>query len=171
MKPTALIVADAARCRFFTLTSADTPNIESTVVLQEVEDLVNPEANASGQQVYSNTKSGRNRAPAGGPAHGYDDHREGHQQELRRRFARTIDQRAARLMAQEQGGLVVIAEPRLLGLLRQEFSQDLRERIVLELAEDASKQGVVELLGLLEASGMLSAAPRPTASYRPRGQE
>lgn len=153
------------------MASAESANLEPIVVLEELEDLVNPEARASGQEVYSNTKSGRNRAPGGGPAHGYDDHRAAHDHEMRRRFARSIQKRLGQSL-NEQGaaGLVMVAEPSFLACLREELSAELRQRTVAEIAKEATKQSVDDLRRLLEAQAVLRPAPPPTGTFRPRGQ-
>jgi len=153
------------------MASAESEDIEPIVVLEELDDLVNPEARASGQEVYSNTKSGRNRAPGGGPAHGYDDHRDAHHREMRRRFARTIDKRLAQsLIEQAATGLVLVADSSFLALLREELSAELRRRTVAEIAKEATKQSVDDLRRLLEAQAVLRPAPPPRATFRPRGQ-
>ena len=171
MTPTILTVADAARCRLFRMAPAESEDIEPIVVLEELEDLVNPEARASWQEVYSNTKSGRNRAPGGGPAHGYDDHRAAHDQEMRRRFARSIQKRLGQTLSEQRAtSLVLVAEPSFLAFLRQELSAELRQRTQAEIAKEATKQSVDDLRRLLEAQAVLRPAPPPRASFRPRGQ-
>ena len=132
---------------------------------------VTSEARASGQEVFSNTKSGRNRAPGGGPAHGYDDHRDAHDHEMRRRFARSIEKRLSQALAQNGAtSVVLVADPSFLALLREEFSAELRQRTVAEIAKEATKQSVAELRRLLEAQAVLRPAQPSKASYRPRGQ-
>ena len=171
MHRTGLIVADGARCRFICATSAETEDFEPTTALEECADLANPEALLSGQSIYSNTKSGRNRSHPGGPAHGYDDHRDRHHTEMLRRFAREIVAQAERLV-KEKGlvGLILVADTRLLGFLREQFPPQLRDKITATLDEAATKKSVAALRKLLEQRGVLSPAPRAKASYRPRGQ-
>jgi protein required for attachment to host cells len=171
MQPTGLIVADGARCRFICAIPAETDEFEPTTALEECADLANPEALLSGQNIYSNTKSGRNRSHPGGPAHGYDDHRDRHHAEMLRRFAREIAAHAERLV-KDRGlvGLVLVADARLLGFLREEFPPQLHARITATLDEAATKRSVAELRKLLEQRELLPVAPRAKASYRPRGQ-
>lgn len=171
MKPNGLIVSDGARCRFFRMTPTETEDFEPVVVLEELEDLVNPEARAPGHELFSNTKSGRNRAHAGGPAHGYDDHRQAHQRETLRRFARLIDERMHELVKQHGIlGLVIVANAGTLGVLREQLSPGLRDRVIAEIEEDVTKESADELRHLLERRGVLGSAPRSRLSYRPRGQ-
>lgn len=171
MQPTGLIVADGARCRFICATPAETEDFQPTTALEECADLANPEALLSGQNIYSNTKSGRNRSHPGGPAHGYDDHRDRHHAEMLRRFAREIAAQADRLV-KDRGlvGLVLVADARLLGFLREQFPPQLRDKITATLEEAATKKSVAELRKLLEQRELLPTAPRANAGYRPRGQ-
>lgn len=171
MKPTLLLVADGARCRLITVRSAESENFEPIVELVECDALANPEALLSGQNIYSETKSGRNRSSAGGgPAHGYDDHRDRHHDEMLRRFARDIVVHTENAM---QGNdlvqLVLIANSRLLGFLREQLPSRLQERLAATLEEDAIKRNLDELRRLLVQRGLLG-AQHATARQGSRAQ-
>jgi protein required for attachment to host cells len=136
-----VVVMDGARARLFTLESAEFPEVESSPKLVEREDLVNPEKDLAGRELFSSNKTGRNRAPHGGPAHGYDDHRAQHEDEFERRFARVIAEHTVRLAHESRVQCVVlVAQPRMLGFLRQEMGQLTRNGFeVREVAKDLSK--------------------------------
>ncbi len=80
-----VIVANCAHARIFTLKRPELPEIEPGPKLDELDDLINPEGQLEGKKLWDNNKSGRNRS--GSYAHGYDDHRCKHEEEITRRFA------------------------------------------------------------------------------------
>ena len=114
----AILAADATRARFFTLEPAEFPLVETNPKILEHEVLIDPELRLPGRELFSDPKSGRNRAPGGGPAHGYDDHREKHLVELEKRFAKVVANEVLRLLAEKNANrLVVAAEEKMSGHL------------------------------------------------------
>ncbi len=146
MNGNCVIVADNGRARFFRLTDVEFPELESGPNLEEINDLVNPEREAAGDEIWSDAKSGRNRGNGGAPAHGYDDHRDQHEEEFDRRFARSIASEAERLANGSTRELVVVAQKRALGLLRNELAHLGKRGVrIRELAKDLSKLSPLEL--------------------------
>lgn len=147
MQQNCVVVAGGSRARFFTLEEVEFPGMQSGPNLCEVTDLVNPEQEAQGSELWSNTKAGRNRGNAGGGTHGYDDHRSQHEDEYERRFAREIAREAARLIAKNSTRqLVLVAQKRVLGFLRSELDTLIKAGVdVRELAKDLSKLSPLEL--------------------------
>ncbi|WP_297527343.1 host attachment protein [Thiohalobacter sp.] len=146
MNGNCVIVADNGRARFFRLADVEFPELESGPNLEEINDLVNPEREAAGDEIWSDIKSGRNRGNGGAPAHGYDDHRDQHEDEFDRRFARTIAAEAERLANGSTRELVVVAQKRALGLLRNELAALGKRGVrIRELAKDLSKLSPIEL--------------------------
>lgn len=149
-----VVVADGARARFFTLKPADVPAFQGGPDLDETEDLVNPEKEQTSRELFSNLKTGRNRAQGGGPAHGYDDHRAQHESEFERRFAKRVAARIADLTAVEQ--VVLVADPRLLGFLRAELAaRRANGTEIRELGKDLSGLSPSEIHTRLAAAGLL----------------
>ena len=139
-----VVVADGARARLFALAEAGIG--EGGPNLVEISDLANSEAEAAGKDLYSEQKSGRNAAPAGGGAHGYDDHRDRHIQESERRFAKQIAAAAADAVARQKAGcLVLAADPRMMGHLRDAMSDIAAGIRVKEVAKDLTKLSAYEL--------------------------
>ncbi len=131
-----VVVADGARARFFSLEEA--PIGEGGPNLIEHEDLVNPEAEMAGRELYTDEKSGRNKAPGGGPAHGYDDHRERHNEEIEQRFAKNVAAEAVQRVKRHGAvKLILVADKRMLGMLRSALSPDGFR--VAEVPKDLSK--------------------------------
>jgi protein required for attachment to host cells len=155
------VVADAQRARVFTLAWPEIPELEPGPELAEREDLLNPEAGTKGRELFSELKSGANRAPHGA-SFGYADHRPEHYAELRRRFARRIA--ACVLGWIDRAGamrLVVIAEPRMLGHLRDELVTELPRGLdVRELGENLTALQVVRLRQMLERHGLFPGPAR-----------
>ncbi len=147
MQQNCVVVAGGARARFFTLEEVEFPEMQSGPNLCEVNDLINPEKEAAAGELWSDSKSGRNRGGSGGGAHGYDDHRTQHEDEFERRFARDIAREAARLIDKSSTRqLVLVAQKRILGFLRNELDALIKAGVEIhELAKDLSKLSPLEL--------------------------
>jgi hypothetical protein len=61
------------------------------------------------QEMVTDSKTGRGAAPQGGGIHGYDDKRDQHLDELRRRFAVTVLEQVRRLAQIERVQTVILA--------------------------------------------------------------
>jgi hypothetical protein len=92
-----IVAVNRQQARFFTLEPVDFPELESGPRIVELEALINPEAMVDSRQMYTDSKTGRGTAPQGGPVHGYDDKRDQHLDELRRRFAGSVNAQIRRL--------------------------------------------------------------------------
>lgn len=82
-----IVLVNREFARFFTLEPVDFPELESGPRMVGCKDLENPECRIAAQDMYTDSKTGRGAAPQGGSVHGYDDKRDQHLDELRRRFA------------------------------------------------------------------------------------
>jgi protein required for attachment to host cells len=152
-----VVVANASRARFFILEEPQVPEIESARLIER-SDLVDPEATLAGREAWSDTRTGANAGPAGALPHRFDDHRDSHEQERGRRFARRIAE-AALDMVRECGGkcLVVVAANRMLGFLRPELQTPAGGIEIREAAKDLTGLGPREILEHLLAAGLLPA--------------
>ncbi len=159
-----VVVANGARARFFTLESSQFPELESGPNLVELTALSNPQHDASGADLWSEPKSGRNRGGIGGAAHGYDDHRTQHEEEYDRRFANDIAQECCRL-TQEHGAsdVVLVSEKRMLGHLRAAMEPRLNGVRTVELAKDLSKLSPTQLQEHLAREDLLPPRRNPAA--------
>lgn len=147
---TCLIVADGARARLFTVAPEGARN---GVKLVERAALANGQVKARSRTASGAVKSERNTNRQAGPVHPIDAHRERHRLERERRFGAEIVRRAEEFTADwKEGVVVLIAEPRLLGLMREPLRQALRPHIRLEaLAKDYSgysRAALERLVGL-----------------------
>jgi protein required for attachment to host cells len=149
---------NGATARFFTLESAALPEAESDLKLVEHEGIINPERGLSGGALWTDAKSGRNRG-AGGQSHSYDDHRQNHRLEFGRRFAQSIATQLLHLIqAHHIQHLILVAEPQILGLMREAYASLLPKQLkVNELARDLCHFKSQELHEYLTGKGQLPA--------------
>lgn len=174
---TCLVIADAARARFCVTVDPNDAG-EAGRRLREHDDLINPDGLLTGSELFNNLKSGRKRVPnAGanygpGSAHGLDDHRDRHERELTKRFAKRVaDAAATYLQGQGATRLVVIAPPRSLGALRDPLRDALpSETAIVEIASDLSSQTLPAIEDVLERHGIVEPRPAPDAVFTPAGQ-
>ncbi|MDH5533954.1 MAG: host attachment protein [Betaproteobacteria bacterium] len=145
-----VVVADGSRARVFLLRSGAGPRVKNELVEQQ--GLTN-----SGNEAPQAESRHSNRDA--GPRHPYGAQRERHHLELERRFAAEIVKRAtAQVSGWRDGILVLVAEPRLLGLLRENLRAALASGIRLkELARDYTGFSAADLQQQLESSNMLQA--------------
>jgi len=150
-----IIVADGGRGRLFSVVE-DTSGTER-VSLVERESLVNPDYRAHGADSPGRTKSERVTNRQAGDVHPIDARRDQHRLELERRFAREIAEHVARLtQSWAHGSVVLVAEPRLLGLLREPLHKALHPSVELkELAKDYSHLTANELRDHLALNRMI----------------
>jgi protein required for attachment to host cells len=172
MAKTCIIVADGARARFITVEMPEDPVVDGGARLVEHEDLVNPEADLPDSEMFSDRRS-RSHASPKGAAHALDDHRQQHRQELERRYARRVADEARRFVARQGASrLLIVAEPRTLGVLRREFQgEPLRQVAIEEIGENLSARPLAEIQSSLAVSGAVPGAQPPEVGvFRPRGQ-
>lgn len=160
---TIVTVVNGSRARFFSLQPAETPAYESSPRLVEHENLVNPENESPDKALWSDNSSG-NRSSAGGGMHGYDDHREQHRAEHERRFSQSIAAEAIKLAHKQQAkSIVVVADSRMLGLLRNDLESS-NGITIKELAKDYSKLSIPELHAQLANHHLIPAQRKPGQS-------
>jgi len=132
----AVAVINGTQARFFTLDSTAISESESGPNLLEHECLVNSTKELHGQ-LWSSIKTGRNRG-LNGQAHSYDDHRQNHEIEFEKRFARKICQVISNLIQIQQARhLIIVAEPQILGMMREAMRDSLYKNLnIREVAKD-----------------------------------
>jgi len=158
-----ILVADATRARLFTLEPATFPETESSPRLVEQQmDYVNPEESLSGEELWSNSKSGRNMATPG-MAHGYDDHRTQHREEHTMHFAKQVAAQTIRhALDHHAKHLVVSAEKHMLGLMREALDIPAQSELKLvEINKDLTAFSPHEIHEHLAAQQVLPAMKRP----------
>jgi len=155
-------VVSSAKAKLFILKPAEFPEYDSKSKLTEVEELCSSTQELQGQDLWSNTKPGRNRGTAS-QAHGYDDHRENHRVEFERRFSQEISNKLSQLIQSNQPGqLLLIAEPHILGILREVLVPNLPKNLkVDELTKDLCQFKAHELQSYLVDKNLLPASIKP----------
>lgn len=158
-----VIVANSNTARFFTLESPEFPEYESGPNLVETKELHNPDLHDQ-DELWANTKTGRNRAGKSGPAHGYDDHRSQHHEEFERRFAHSIAEETRRLQGdQRHPNVILVSQQRMLGHLRQAMDNHFKDAATHEVAKDLSKLSALELHQHLARERLLPRRKGPAA--------
>ena len=158
-----VVVAAGSRARFFTLSPAEIPEMQSGPNLVERSDLISPERATHEKDMWSDTKSGRNRSSGGG-AHGYDDHRAQHEDEFERRFAREVVEQAEKLVSSNGNRrIIMVAQKRMLGFLRNSLEGLRKNGVEIhEVAKDLSKMKPMQLHEALSMQNLLPARQSPS---------
>ena len=133
----AVAAIDGTSARFFTLDSSVKSEYESGPNLSEHKGLANFTKELRGQELWANTKTGRNKG-SNGQAHSYDDHRQNHELEFEKRFASKISSAMLDIIKAHQARhLILVAEPQILGLMRDAMTDNLFKKInIQEVAKD-----------------------------------
>lgn len=160
-----IVVTGGAHARFFTLEPVEFPELESGPRLVHCRDLFNPQKESAGKDLYADPKTGRGRAARGGPAHGYDDHRSHHKDELDRRFSRKVLEEACSLIKANNARCVVLVAPApMLGILRQELHVLNKRGVeVKKVAKDMTKFSPRRIHDSLARENMLPECRKPGA--------
>lgn len=159
MSPVLVVVADGAKARFFTLEVKDLAGGKPGPYLLENETLVNPEQQQTGQQLWSGAESQAGHFQAGkSQPHSYDDRRRNHEVEFERRFAQLItEQIQSQISTHHLQRLFLIAEPRILGLLRETLVPGLPKTLELnELDKNLCRLQPQELYEYLASRRILT---------------
>ena len=158
-----IAIVSEAEARFYCLEPVPFPELESGPKLCEKAGIYNPEKRIPDREIYTDSKTGRGRAPRRGPAHGYDDHRSKREEESDRKFSRSIIEKVRDLALKEDTKKVILAaQPRMLGVLRQELNILKREGIeVQEYTKDLTKLAPREIHEHLAKEGLVPPLRRP----------
>lgn len=159
----AVAVINGTQARFFTLDSSQRSPYESSPKLMEQEGLSDSKKELSAQELWANTKTGCNRGLKG-QAHSYDDHRQNHQIEFEKKFASQISNELLKLMeVQEAKKLILVAEPQVLGLMREEMTDYAFTKLTItEVAKDICQFTVDQIHDYLANKNLL---PRCQKNY------
>jgi protein required for attachment to host cells len=157
MSDYSVVSVDGTRARFFTLEAVQLPGVESGPNLVEAKEaLINPEVDIPGRELWSDTA-------AGGMGHTYDDHRDKHIDEFKRRFAKLVAGQAVQFAKRNKAKkLVMVAEKQMLGFIRSELHVSPTEKFELtELAKDLSRLSPLELHSHLASEGLVPPHQNP----------
>jgi len=102
-----IILVNRSLARFFTFEPVEFPELESRPKLMACTELENKEIKDS-QEIFSDSKTGRGAAPMGGGVHGYEDKRDQHLNELRRRFAINVLNHIQKLAHTERSRVIIL---------------------------------------------------------------
>jgi len=146
---TLVIVADAARARFFRVAQTEQPRAPFTLV--EIEDLVHPEARIKESDRHSGSFPAGVRSSMQGSAHGLNDHRQAHEGEERHRFAKSLAGVTARVVNEHSlNPVIVVATHSMHALALNELERQLPKNVYVraevgEFTEHSPSQLFAEL--------------------------
>lgn len=145
MNRTCVVVADARLARFFGVEPVESPRVKARLVERLA--LANPDLRTLGASVTGRARTETNTNREAGPVHPMGAQRERHRVELEWRFGHEIARHAAAIARNwKEGRIVLIAEPQLLGLMREPLRNELPAGIELkELAKDYTQLSAAEL--------------------------
>lgn len=157
MNRTCIIVADARHARFFGVERSDTPRHGMKLVEQGT--LSSPDPSDLGATVTGRPRTETNTNREAGPVHPIVAQRARHRLEHERGFAREIARHAAELTNLWKDGVVIlIAEPRMLGLSRESLRNALNSTVDLkEVAKNYASLTAAELRDRLDLGHIASA--------------
>lgn len=136
-----VVVASSTRCRIFTQHKHSQP-------LQQIAEIEHPEGRLRGR-AFATDRPGRSYDSGGHGRHAMGQQVDAHEQE-NIRFAKVLATKIDDARKKDRfGRLVLVADPRFLGHLRQGLSQATRHRLTTELRKnlaDADAQSIREAL-------------------------
>jgi len=137
MRTLQVVVADYAVARFYRLPNA-------AVRLELIDALSNPSARTTERELVSG-RPGRMFDRGTGHPQSFDP-RSRHKRIFEENFARSIARRIGRQLAAERADeLVVVAGPRLLGLIELQLSKAARRRLAATVPQDLARLSAVEI--------------------------
>lgn len=162
-----VVVTDALRARFFALKEAPNPEFESGPKLVEAERLVNVEKTQSQARRKGTASSGRTRAPSGG-CYAFDDHRDKHDWDETRRFARAVVTEALKQTRKEDAhSLVIAADRKMLGLVREQLAAIKTNGLkIQECDREMTGETPAKIQALLAKHRLIPAMNKPGKSLR-----
>lgn len=157
MNTTCVVVADSRIARFYGVEATESPR--TTRRLVERMTLANPDLKTLGTSVTGRVRTETNTNREAGPVHPIGAQRERHRVELERRFGHEIARQTTAIARDwKEGTIVVVAEPQLLGLMREPLRKALHPGIELkELAKDYTHLTAYELCDRLALSSLIPA--------------
>lgn len=136
MKLTWILVADKSRARIF--------EAEKRSSIREIEDIAHPESRLHAHDLTSDLP-GRNAGKDGAGGHAFQDHIDPQKQEAID-FANSLAKHLENaLHTRKFKQLILIAAPSFLGILRNQLSDELNQRVCFELDKNLTKLSVDDI--------------------------
>lgn len=156
MNRTCIVVADGRIARFYGIEAADSPR-ESTTLVERAQIVDGVELRDLGRSMTGRVRTETNTNREAGPVHPIGAQRERHRIELERRFGQEVADKAGDLTRDwKEGVVVLVADPRLLGLMRGALRAALSKGVELkELAKDYTHLALPDLHDHLARNGLL----------------
>jgi protein required for attachment to host cells len=164
MNRTCVVAADAGLARFFAVEEVEAPRAKLKLVERTV--LHNPDLRALGKSASARPYTETNTNREAGSIHPTGAQRERHRIEIERRFGVEIINAIKEITKDwQQGTVILVAAPHLLGLMRETVRKALHQGIELkELAKDFAHLSATELLEHLALNRIIPQRPHPASS-------
>lgn len=153
-KPKFILTVDAARARIFMLDGSSPRGLAN---LTEVNALANPDARLSEAERHSDSNPNGHRG-SNGSFHTYDDHRNNHAQEERKRFAKSIASSLAPLANEPSTALICVTHS-MYTLLNEAISRQCPQIIPDVHTLECTLLKPHDLTAMLTDKGLLPKAP------------
>lgn len=151
-----IVTADGLKARFFQLTHVKDPMHETGPNLERIHEIKNSEQELTSGRVFENVRAGRTHIGSPSSQGGYEDHREDHIREFEQRFAKRIAGEGVNLAkAQNARVIILAANPRMLGFLRQEINEKHLNMEIKELPKNLASMPPREVHSILSKKGLL----------------
>lgn len=136
MKNIAVLSVDHTKARFYILRPAQRPAEQWSPILHPVDEIIN--VHWLEQEKESLTGGNRHSFHVGlagnaNTVHGFDDHLSAHQKEIDKRFSREINNRLRAFLSEHTAEkLIIAAESKILGRLREQMGEEYRNKMSVE---------------------------------------
>ena len=157
-----VFVVDEARARLYRLTHKGGLDPDRVGKLHEIDTLIDPERRIRDASMFTESRPGLRRGAVQHARHGVDDHRDGHRDENRRRFAQRIWERTLGEKLGSNDHWVVATGPAMLGTMRA-VTNNWRGNKPINIQElEANLAGLSpsEIHDVLSDKGFLPRRPR-----------
>lgn len=157
MNRTCIVVADTRLARFYGVEAVESPRLNLKLVERTALTNPNSDLRKLGESTTGRVRTETNTNRQAGPMHPMGAQRERHRDEFNRRFVQEISRQAGEITKDwKEGTVVLVAEPRLLGLMREPLRTAVHRGIELkELAKDYAQLSASELSDQLASNGII----------------
>ncbi|MEN9528530.1 MAG: hypothetical protein RI932_403 [Pseudomonadota bacterium] len=136
MKHVAVLSVDHTKARFYLLTPAERPNEQWSPILHPLDEIINVHWLEQEKEILTGGNRHSYHVGMCGNAntnHGFDDHLGSHKVEIDKRFSREITTRLRKFLTENPADrLLIAAESKVLGRLREQMGEEFRLKMVVE---------------------------------------
>jgi hypothetical protein len=136
MKHVAVLSVDHTKARFYLLKPAERPMEQWSPILHPLDEIINVHWLEQEKEMLTGGNRHSYHVGICGNAntnHGFDDHLASHKVEIDKKFSREITNRLRQFLAENSAeGLVIAAESKVLGRLREQMGEEFKAKMSVE---------------------------------------